>query len=158
LPKPPKFSRPLQGEEGGHRSSRYRKITGNEATAIDSWRQRSWQEDNCSTVLIQSRRRRTFCTSWRAIKTWREDVSGGRRNCRGVRGDWRQLCRPRGIDRNFRPGIALKQEAIGLAVMTELPLVIINVQRGGIDRLATKTEQADLFQAVWDAMANARQL
>jgi 2-oxoglutarate ferredoxin oxidoreductase subunit alpha len=47
------------------------------------------------------------------------------------------------------PGIALKGEAIGLAVMTELPVVIINVQRGGPSTgLPTKTEQADLFQAV----------
>ena len=47
------------------------------------------------------------------------------------------------------PGIALKQEAIGLAVMTELPLIIINVQRGGPSTgLPTKTEQADLLQAM----------
>jgi 2-oxoglutarate ferredoxin oxidoreductase subunit alpha len=47
------------------------------------------------------------------------------------------------------PGLALKTEAIGLAVMTELPLVIINVQRGGPSTgLPTKTEQADLLQAV----------
>lgn len=47
------------------------------------------------------------------------------------------------------PGIALKQEAIGLAVMTELPCVIINVQRGGPSTgLPTKTEQADLWQAI----------
>ena len=47
------------------------------------------------------------------------------------------------------PGIALKSEAIGLAVMTELPLLIINVQRGGPSTgLPTKTEQADLLQAV----------
>lgn len=46
------------------------------------------------------------------------------------------------------PGMALKQEAIGLAVMVELPLVIVNVQRGGPSTgLPTKTEQADLFQA-----------
>ncbi len=46
------------------------------------------------------------------------------------------------------PGVALKQEAIGLAVMTELPLVIVNVQRGGPSTgLPTKTEQADLWQA-----------
>jgi 2-oxoglutarate ferredoxin oxidoreductase subunit alpha len=46
--------------------------------------------------------------------------------------------------------VALKQEGIGLAVMTELPLVVINVQRGGPSTgLPTKTEQADLFQAVW---------
>jgi len=47
------------------------------------------------------------------------------------------------------PGLALKQEAIGLAVMTELPIVIVNVQRGGPSTgLPTKTEQADLFQAI----------
>ncbi len=47
------------------------------------------------------------------------------------------------------PGIALKQEGIGLAVMTELPCVIVNVQRGGPSTgLPTKTEQADLWQAM----------
>jgi 2-oxoglutarate ferredoxin oxidoreductase subunit alpha len=48
------------------------------------------------------------------------------------------------------PGLSLKAEAIGLAVMTELPLVIINVQRGGPSTgLPTKTEQADLLQAMY---------
>jgi 2-oxoglutarate/2-oxoacid ferredoxin oxidoreductase subunit alpha len=48
------------------------------------------------------------------------------------------------------PGVALKGEAIGLAVMTELPLVILNVQRGGPSTgMPTKTEQADLFQALY---------
>ncbi|MBE2246150.1 MAG: 2-oxoacid:acceptor oxidoreductase subunit alpha [Candidatus Competibacteraceae bacterium] len=48
------------------------------------------------------------------------------------------------------PGMALKTEALGLAVMTELPLVIVNVQRGGPSTgLPTKTEQSDLLQAVW---------
>jgi 2-oxoglutarate ferredoxin oxidoreductase subunit alpha len=48
------------------------------------------------------------------------------------------------------PGLALKAEAIGLAVITELPLVIVNVQRGGPSTgLPTKTEQADLFQALY---------
>lgn len=47
------------------------------------------------------------------------------------------------------PGLALKSEAIGLAVITELPLVIIDVQRGGPSTgLPTKTEQSDLFQAL----------
>lgn len=47
------------------------------------------------------------------------------------------------------PGIALKGEAMGLAFMLEIPLVIINVQRGGPSTgLPTKTEQADLWQAV----------
>ncbi len=48
------------------------------------------------------------------------------------------------------PGLALKSEAIGLAVMLELPLVIINVQRAGpATGLPTKTEQADLLQAMY---------
>src|SRR5215467_3847203 len=48
------------------------------------------------------------------------------------------------------PGIALKGEAIGLGVMTELPVVVINVQRGGPSTgLPTKTEQSDLNQAIY---------
>ncbi len=48
------------------------------------------------------------------------------------------------------PGVALKTEAIGLAVMTELPIVIIDVQRGGPSTgLPTKTEQSDLLQAMF---------
>jgi 2-oxoglutarate ferredoxin oxidoreductase subunit alpha len=47
------------------------------------------------------------------------------------------------------PGLALKTEAIGLAIITELPLVIVNVQRGGPSTgLPTKTEQSDLLQAI----------
>ncbi len=48
------------------------------------------------------------------------------------------------------PGIALKGEALGLAVITELPMVVVNVQRGGPSTgLPTKTEQSDLFQAMY---------
>ncbi|MGD9976918.1 MAG: 2-oxoacid:acceptor oxidoreductase subunit alpha, partial [Bacteroidales bacterium] len=48
------------------------------------------------------------------------------------------------------PGLSLKSEAMGLAVMTELPLVIVDVQRGGPSTgLPTKTEQSDLVQALW---------
>ena len=48
------------------------------------------------------------------------------------------------------PGIALKGEALGLAIITELPLVVINVQRGGPSTgLPTKTEQSDLNQALY---------
>ena len=54
-----------------------------------------------------------------------------------------------GVTASSGPGIALKGEFLGLAVMTELPLVVINVQRGGPSTgLPTKTEQSDLFQAV----------
>ncbi|MFC7360375.1 2-oxoglutarate ferredoxin oxidoreductase subunit alpha, partial [Nocardioides astragali] len=48
------------------------------------------------------------------------------------------------------PGVSLKSEAIGLAVMTELPLIVVDVQRGGPSTgLPTKTEQADLLQAMF---------
>ncbi len=48
------------------------------------------------------------------------------------------------------PGLSLKSEALGLAVMTELPLVVVNVQRGGPSTgLPTKTEQSDLAQALY---------
>ncbi|MBP7497457.1 MAG: 2-oxoacid:acceptor oxidoreductase subunit alpha [Bacteroidales bacterium] len=48
------------------------------------------------------------------------------------------------------PGLSLKSEAIGLAVMVELPLIIVNVQRGGPSTgLPTKSEQADLYQALF---------
>jgi len=55
-----------------------------------------------------------------------------------------------GITTTSGPGVALKTEAIGLAVMVELPLVICNVQRGGPSTgLPTKTEQSDLLQALY---------
>ena len=55
-----------------------------------------------------------------------------------------------GVTASSGPGIALKTEAMGLALMLELPLVIINVQRGGPSTgLPTKTEQSDLLQAVY---------
>jgi 2-oxoglutarate ferredoxin oxidoreductase subunit alpha len=54
------------------------------------------------------------------------------------------------------PGMALKSEAMGLAVMLELPLVIVDVQRGGPSTgLPTKTEQADLLQAVYGRNSEA---
>lgn len=55
-----------------------------------------------------------------------------------------------GVTSTSGPGVALKTEAIGLGVMTELPLVVIDVQRGGPSTgLPTKTEQADLLQAMF---------
>lgn len=55
-----------------------------------------------------------------------------------------------GVTTTSGPGIALKSEAIGLAVMTELPLIVVDVQRGGPSTgLPTKTEQADLLQAMF---------
>jgi len=61
-----------------------------------------------------------------------------------------------GITSSSGPGIALKTEAIGLAINAELPLVIIDSQRGGPSTgLPTKTEQSDLYQAVYGRNADA---
>jgi 2-oxoglutarate ferredoxin oxidoreductase subunit alpha len=55
-----------------------------------------------------------------------------------------------GVTTTSGPGLALKSEAIGLAVMTELPLVVVDVQRGGPSTgLPTKSEQSDLMQAIY---------
>ncbi len=60
-----------------------------------------------------------------------------------------------GVTSSSGPGIALKTEAIGLAVSAELPLLIVNWQRGGPSTgLPTKTEQSDLYQAVYGRNAD----
>ena len=61
-----------------------------------------------------------------------------------------------GVTSSSGPGIALKTEAIGLAINTELPVVIVDSQRGGPSTgLPTKTEQSDLYQAVYGRNADA---
>lgn len=61
-----------------------------------------------------------------------------------------------GVTSSSGPGIALKTEAIGLGMATELPLVIVNSQRGGPSTgLPTKTEQSDLYQAVYGRNADS---
>ena len=61
-----------------------------------------------------------------------------------------------GVTSSSGPGIALKGEALGLAIITELPLVIVNSQRGGPSTgLPTKTEHSDLYQAVYGRNGDA---
>jgi 2-oxoglutarate/2-oxoacid ferredoxin oxidoreductase subunit alpha len=61
-----------------------------------------------------------------------------------------------GVTSSSGPGVALKGEALGLAIMSELPLVIVNCQRGGPSTgLPTKTEQSDLYQAVYGRNGDA---
>ncbi len=61
-----------------------------------------------------------------------------------------------GVTSSSGPGVALKGEAIGLAISTELPLVIVNSQRAGPSTgLPTKTEQSDLFQSVYGRNADS---
>jgi 2-oxoglutarate/2-oxoacid ferredoxin oxidoreductase subunit alpha len=130
---------------------KYRKITGNEATAIGfitaaelagrSLFYGSYPITPASDILHELSRHKNF-----GVKTFQaEDEIAA--VCAAIGASFAGHV---GVTGTSGPGVALKQEAIGLAVMTELPLVIINVQRGGPSTgLPTKTEQADLFQAVW---------
>src|SRR6202011_188345 len=130
---------------------RYRKITGNEATALGFVAASqiagrplfygSYPITPASDILHEWARHKSF-----GVKTFQaEDEIAAVCSAIGA-----SFAGHIGLTGTSGPGIALKQEAIGLAVMTELPLVIINVQRGGPSTgLPTKTEQADLFQAVW---------
>jgi 2-oxoglutarate ferredoxin oxidoreductase subunit alpha len=130
---------------------KYRKITGNEATAIGfiaasqiSGRPLfygSYPITPASDILHELSRHKAF-----GVKTFQaEDEIAA--VCAAIGASFAGQI---GLTGTSGPGVALKQEAIGLAVMTELPLVIANVQRGGPSTgLPTKTEQADLFQAVW---------
>jgi 2-oxoglutarate/2-oxoacid ferredoxin oxidoreductase subunit alpha len=62
-----------------------------------------------------------------------------------------------GVTSSSGPGIALKGEALGLAIAAELPLVVVNSQRAGPSTgLPTKTEQSDLFQAIYGRNADAQ--
>ncbi|PYS84655.1 MAG: 2-oxoglutarate ferredoxin oxidoreductase subunit alpha, partial [Acidobacteria bacterium] len=130
---------------------RYRKITGNEATAIGFVTAAqlagrplfygSYPITPASDILHELARHKNY-----GVKTFQaEDEIAA--VCAAIGASFAGHV---GLTGTSGPGVALKQEAIGLAVMTELPLVIINVQRGGPSTgLPTKTEQADLFQAVW---------
>jgi 2-oxoglutarate ferredoxin oxidoreductase subunit alpha len=130
---------------------KYRKITGNEATAIGFIAAAelagrplfygSYPITPASDILHELSRHKNF-----GVKTFQaEDEIAA--VCASIGAAFAGHV---GLTGTSGPGVALKQEAIGLAVMTELPLVIINVQRGGPSTgLPTKTEQADLFQAVW---------
>lgn len=61
-----------------------------------------------------------------------------------------------GVTSSSGPGVALKGEALGLAISTELPVVVINSQRGGPSTgLPTKTEQSDLYQAIYGRNGDA---
>ena len=130
---------------------KYRKITGNEATAIGFIAASqlcarplfygSYPITPASDILHELSRHKAF-----GVKTFQaEDEIAA--VCAAIGASFAGQV---GLTGTSGPGVALKQEAIGLAVMTELPLVIVNVQRGGPSTgLPTKTEQADLFQAVW---------
>ncbi len=129
----------------------YRNITGNEATAL-GWLAASklagrplfygsYPITPASDVLHELARFKRF-----GVKTFQaEDEIAAIGSAIGA-----AFGGSLGLTGTSGPGLALKSEAIGLAVMVELPLVIMNVQRGGPSTgLPTKTEQADLLQAMF---------
>lgn len=130
---------------------KYRKITGNEATALGFVAASvlaetplfyaSYPITPASDILHELSSRKNF-----GVKTFQaEDEIAA--VCAAIGASFAGNL---GMTGTSGPGLALKSEAIGLAVMTELPLVVIDVQRGGPSTgLPTKTEQADLLQAMF---------
>lgn len=132
-------------------SGRYRNIHGNEATA---WGLMAAAEKSglqlflgsypitpATEILIELSKHREL-----GIKTFQaEDEIAGITSAIGASFAGSLACTS-----TSGPGLSLKSEALGLAVITELPLVIVNVQRGGPSTgLPTKSEQTDLFQALY---------
>jgi len=130
---------------------KYRNITGNEATALGFIAASqlagrplfygSYPITPASDILHELSQHKNF-----GVKTFQAEdeiaavsaaIGAAFAGCLGLTG-------------TSGPGLALKSEAIGLAVMTELPIVIADIQRGGPSTgLPTKTEQADLLQAMF---------
>jgi 2-oxoglutarate ferredoxin oxidoreductase subunit alpha len=129
----------------------YRKITGNEATALgliaaaeNSWRDLvlgSYPITPATPILETLAKHRNF-----NIKTVQaEDEIAAIGVAIGA-----SFAGALGVTTTSGPGLCLKSEALGLAVITELPLVVVNVQRAGPSTgLPTKTEQADLLQTLY---------
>ncbi len=116
-----------------------------------SWRRAARRACRCSSAAIRSRRRATSCTSSRRYKHFdvytfqAEDEIAGIGAALGA-----AFGGAIGITTTSGPGMNLKSETIGLAVVVELPLVIVDIQRGGPSTgMPTKTEQADLLQAMY---------
>lgn len=132
-------------------AGKYRKIGGNEATAMGlvaaahqagkELFYASYPITPASDVLHALSRRKNF-----GVKTFQaEDEIAAMASAVGA-----SFAGSIAVTGTSGPGLALKAEAIGLAVMTELPVVIVDVQRGGPSTgLPTKTEQADLLQAMY---------
>jgi 2-oxoglutarate ferredoxin oxidoreductase subunit alpha len=130
---------------------KYRNITGNEATALGCVAASvlakrplfygSYPITPASDILHELSIRKNF-----GVKTFQaEDEIAA--VCAAIGASFAGHL---GLTGTSGPGLALKGEAIGLAVMAELPLVIIDVQRGGPSTgLPTKTEQADLLQSMF---------
>jgi 2-oxoglutarate ferredoxin oxidoreductase subunit alpha len=129
----------------------YRKITGNEATALgliaaseNSWRDLvlgSYPITPATPILETLSKHRNF-----NVKTVQaEDEIAAIGVAIGA-----AFAGALGVTTTSGPGLCLKSEALGLAVITELPIVVVNVQRAGPSTgLPTKTEQSDLLQSLY---------
>ncbi|HHJ52089.1 MAG TPA: 2-oxoacid:acceptor oxidoreductase subunit alpha [Caldithrix abyssi] len=145
------FTTSYRVEKAHKRPGTYRNITGNEAIALGfiaaaakagkELFQGSYPITPASEILHELSKYRNY-----GVKTFQaEDEIAGIGSALGAAyaGDV-------AITTTSGPGLALKSEFMGLAVITELPLVIVNVQRGGPSTgLPTKMEQADLLQSMW---------
>jgi 2-oxoglutarate ferredoxin oxidoreductase subunit alpha len=129
----------------------YRKITGNEATALgliaaseNSWRDLvlgSYPITPATPILETLSKHRNF--NVKTVQAEDEIAAIGVAIGASFAGSL-------GVTTTSGPGLCLKSEALGLAVITELPLVVVNVQRAGPSTgLPTKTEQADLLQTLY---------
>ncbi len=145
------FTTHYRDSKAQNKPGKYRNITGNEATAIGFVTAAqltgrplfygSYPITPASDVLHELSKHKNF-----GVKTFQaEDEIAAIGAAIGA-----AFTGHIGLTGTSGPGVCLKSEAIGLAVMTELPLVIIDVQRGGPSTgLPTKTEQADLLQAMF---------
>ena len=114
------------------------------------WRPPKRAVDHFSAVLTPSHPPLHSGRAGQTQRPRRQNTPSRRRNRRHLYSHRSLVCRPfcRHDHLGSRP--FAQSEAIGLAVMTELPLVIVDVQRGGPSTgLPTKTEQSDLGQALW---------
>ncbi len=145
------FTTSYRIDRADKKPGKYRNITGNEATALGfiAASKKAGKElylgsypiTPASDILHELSKYRNY-----GVKTFQaEDEIAGIASAIGA-----SYAGDMAITTTSGPGLALKSEALGLAVITELPLVVVNVQRGGPSTgLPTKTEQADLMQAMY---------
>ncbi len=145
------FSNRYEISSAAHKKGLYRSLNGNQATALGLLAASvkadipiflgSYPITPASDILHELSKHKGF----ELISFQAEDEIAG--ICSAIGAAYGGMI---GLTTSSGPGIALKAEAIGLATMLELPLVICNIQRGGPSTgLPTKTEQADLMQALY---------
>lgn len=145
------FEHPYEVAAAPMATGRYRQVTGNLATAYGllTGAQKagmdlflgSYPITPASDILHELSRRKDL-----GVMTFQaEDEISGIGAALGA-----SFAGALGVTTTSGPGMALKMETLGLAIMTELPLVVVNVQRAGPSTgMPTKTEQADLMQAIY---------